>query len=448
MSRKHRSTDAILHDVAGRHPGQREFLQAVEEVLETIEPVLVQHPEFASANIIERIIEPERVVMFRTPWIDDQKRVQVNRGFRVQFNSALGPCKGGLRFHASVNLGIIKFLAFEQTFKNALTTLPLGGGKGGSDFSPRDKSDNEIMRFCQSFMTELHRHVGPAVDVPAGDIGVGGREIGWLFGQYKRLTRRFEGVLTGKGVGWGGSLMRPQATGYGAAYFGQRMLETRGESFANKTVAISGYGNVGAYALEKLSEFGARVVTVADESHFIYAPDGFSPEQAIYLRDLWQVRRQTLDAYVRKFGGELHPGRPWSVPCDVALPTAAQNEIDEQDARALVANGCRYVIEGANMPCSAEACDVFRAAGVLQAPGKAANAGGVAVSGLEMSQNAMMTQWSREEVDEKLQRIMSDIHDTCLRKAAEVERPGDYIVGANVAGFVKVAQAMLDQGVV
>ena len=440
--------ETVLQQVRARDPEQREFQQAVVEVLESVRPAVEKHPEFVEAGILERLVEPERVVVFRVPWVDDAGRVQVHRGFRVQHNSALGPYKGGLRFHRSVTLSIVKFLAFEQTFKNALTTLPIGGGKGGSDFSVRGKSDGEIMRFCQSFMTELWRHVGPATDVPAGDVGVGGREIGYLFGQYRKLRNAFEGVITGKGLGWGGSLIRPQAAGYGTVYFAQEMLKQRGESFAGKTVAISGYGNLGYYALEKLTELGATVVTVADEEHHIYEPDGFVGEKARFLRDLWMVHRKPLDDYAARFGVELRPGRPWRVPCDVAMPTAAENELDADDAEALVAHGCRFVIEGANMPCTPEAIEVFRRHGVAFGPGKAANAGGVAVSSLEMSQNSMRTSWSREEVDDRLREVMRRIHRMCLETAEQYGCPGDYVVGANIAGFLRVARAMMDQGVV
>ncbi len=438
----------FMLDVTARNPGEREFLQAVEEVLESIVPVLDRHPEYRSARIIQQLVEPERVVSFRVPWVDDRGQTQVNRGFRVQFNSAMGPYKGGLRFHASVNQSIVKFLAFEQTFKNALTTLPMGGGKGGSDFSVRGKSDEEIMRFCQAFMNELFRHVGADTDVPAGDVGVGGREIGYLFGQYKRLVNRFEGVITGKGLAWGGSLIRKEAAGYGTVYFAQEMLARRGESFAGKTVAISGYGNLGFHALEKLNELGAKVVTIADEDFYIHEPDGFKGEKAAYVHDLWMVHHQTVQAYSEHWNVPMQPGRPWAVPCDVAIPTAAQNEIDADDAKRLVAHGCKLVVEGANMPCTPEAVDVFRHHGVLYGPGKAANAGGVAVSGLEMSQNSARSNWSREEVDRRLREIMKRIHDACLETAESYGQPDDYAAGANIAGFLRVANAMQAQGVV
>ncbi len=442
------AVEAFMHEVESRNVGEREFLQAVGEVVESVMPILDKRPDLRKARILERIVEPERVVMFRVPWVDDRGEVQVNRGFRVQINSAIGPYKGGLRFHASVKLSVIKFLAFEQTFKNALTTLPMGGGKGGSDFSPKGKSDNEIMRFCQAFMSELFRHVGPDTDVPAGDVGVGGREIGYMFGQYKKLANRFEGWITGKGLNWGGSLIRKEAAGFGTVYFAQEMLATKGDSLAGKTVCISGYGNLGSHALEKLNELGAKVVTIADEEHYIYEPDGIKGEKAKYVIDLWQVHRQSLDAYANKYGVQLHPGRPWKVPCDVAIPTGAENEIKLEDAKALVANGCKCVAEGANMPSTAEAVQHFQENGVLFGPGKAANAGGVATSGLEMSQNSMRIAWSREEVDSKLKEIMKRIHKACLDTAAAYGSPGNYVDGANIAGFLKVADAMMDQGVV
>jgi glutamate dehydrogenase (NADP+) len=438
----------FMQQVSQRDPQEREFHQAAREVVESVWPVLERRPELRQARILERLVEPERVVMFRVPWVDDAGEPQVNRGFRVQFNSALGPYKGGLRFHRSVTLSIMKFLAFEQTFKNALTTLPIGGGKGGSDFSPRGRSDGEIMRFCQSFVTELFRHVGPHTDVPAGDVGVGGREIGYLYGQYKRLANRFEGWITGKGLNWGGSLIRKEAAGYGTVYFAQEMLAGHGQTFEGKTVAISGYGNLGYHALEKLNELGAKVVTIADEDHYIYEPDGITGEKARFTHDLWMVRRQHLDAYADKWGVELRPGRPWSVPCDAALPTAAENEITAEDAKMLVENGCKLVAEGANMPCTPEAVDIFQEHGVLYGPGKAANAGGVAVSGLEMTQNSSMTYWSREEVDRRLREIMSRIHRACLETAEAYGKKDNYVAGANIAGFLRVADAMLDQGLV
>jgi len=437
---------AFMASVAARNPNEKEFLQAVQEVVESIMPVIDRHQEYRKARILERIVEPERVIMFRVPWVDDRGEVQVNRGFRVEFNSAIGPYKGGLRFHSSVKLGIMKFLAFEQTFKNALTTLPMGGAKGGADFPFRGKSDGEVMRFCQSFMSELYRHIGPDTDVPAGDIGVGGREIGFLFGQYKRLANRFEGVLTGKGTGWGGSLMRPEATGYGAVYFAEEMLKTRGESLEGKTVALSGYGSVGFHAMDKLQPLGAKVVTLADEEGFIYDPEGIRGEKIDFVRDLWFQRRGPIREYAERFKVQYGTGHPWHVRCDVAIPTATENEIDADSAHALIENGCTCVVEGANMPCTREATNRFLERGVLFAPGKAANAGGVAVSGLEMTQNSLRMSWSRQEVDQRLQRIMKEIHRNCLEKAEAFGTPGNYVNGANIAGFLKVADAMMDQG--
>lgn len=442
------AVQSFMQEVTNRNPGEREFHQAVGEVVESVMPVVEKRPEYRKARILERIVEPERVVMFRVPWMDDRGDVQVNRGFRVQFNSALGPYKGGLRFHSSVNLSIIKFLGFEQTFKNALTTLPMGGGKGGSDFSPKGKSDAEVMRFCQAFLSELYRHVGPDTDVPAGDVGVGGREIGYMFGQYKKIVNRFEGWITGKGLNWGGSLVRKEAAGFGTVYFAAEMLATKGQTFEGKTVCMSGYGNLGSHALEKVNELGGKVVTIADEQNYIHEPEGIKGEKAKYVVDLWQVHRQGLDAYANKYGAKLQPGRPWKVPCDVAIPTGAENEITLEDAKALVANGCKVVAEGANMPSTAEAVHHFQQSGVMFGPGKAANAGGVATSGLEMSQNSMRIAWSREEVDGKLKEIMKRIHRVCLDTAESLGDPGNYVRGANVAGFVKVADSMMDQGVV
>jgi glutamate dehydrogenase (NADP+) len=437
-----------MAQLKSKNPAQPEFLQAVREVLESVMPVVEANPVYRKAKILERIVEPERAVIFRVPWVDDRGDVQVNRGFRVQMNSALGPYKGGLRFHASVTLGSMKFLAFEQIFKNALTTLPMGGGKGGSDFQPRGKSEGEVMRFCQSFMTELYRHVGANTDVPAGDVGVGGREIGYMFGQYKRLVNRFEGVLTGKGRNWGGSLIRPEATGYGAAYFLKRMLERKGDSMAGKTITISGYGNVGSFFIEKANEFGAKVVTIADEFGYVYDPDGISGEKLEALKDLWTVYRQPAKAYADQFGAQWIDGkRPWEVACDIAVPTAIENELRGDDARQLVANGCVAVVEGANMPCDADAIDTFHENGVLFGPCKAANAGGVATSGLEMSQNSIRLSWTREEVDARLMQIMHNIHDVCV-EYGEDEDGVNYVRGANVAAFRRVADAMLDQGVV
>jgi glutamate dehydrogenase (NADP+) len=442
--------EEIVALVKAKNPDEPEFHQAVLEVVESTTLVIERHPEYRAAKILERMVEPERVIMFRVPWVDDQGEIQINRGFRVQMNSAIGPYKGGLRFHPSVNLSIMKFLAFEQTFKNALTTLPMGGAKGGADFNPKGKSDLEVMRFCQSFMSELYRHIGPDTDVPAGDVGVGGREIGHLFGMYKRLSNEFTGVLTGKGLNWGGSLIRPEATGYGVAYFLTEMLATRNDSLAGKTIAISGYGNVGTYFVEKAVEMGGRVVSIADEYGCVFDPEGISGDKLAYMADLWTVHRKSAKEYADSFGCEWRPGaKPWqSVICDIAVPTAMQNEIDAIDARALLANGCRAVCEGANMPCTPEAIRTFQEAGILFAPGKAANAGGVATSGLEMSQNSMRLNWPREEVDSRLRQIMLGIHQTCLDAAERYGYPGNYVNGANIAGFLKVANAMMDQGLV
>jgi len=440
---------SVLETVERRNAGEQEFLQAVREVLESLGPVMERHPEYAEACILERIVEPERQIIFRVPWQDDRGNVQVNRGFRFEFNSALGPYKGGLRFHPSVCASILKFLAFEQIFKNSLTTLSMGGGKGGSDFDPKGKSDNEVMRFCQSFMTELQRHIGPQTDVPAGDIGVGGREIGYLFGQYKRLRNEFTGVLTGKALNWGVSLIRPEATGYGAVYFADEMLKTRGETFEGKVCAVSGSGNVAQYTVEKLNQLGAKCVTLSDSSGTIHDPDGIDEEKLAWVMDLKNVQRGRIKEYADKFKASyLEGARPWGVACDCAFPSATQNEIDGSDARTLLENGCYLVSEGANMPSTPEAVDRFIEKKILYGPGKAANAGGVATSGLEMTQNAMMMTWSREEVDRKLNGIMVSIHDACSRAAEEYGEPGNYVMGANIAGFVKVADAMLDQGLV
>ncbi len=434
-----------------KHSHEPEFLQAVEEVAEAVIPVIEANPKYKKAKILERIVEPERVIMFRVPWIDDNGDVQVNKGYRVEFNSAIGPYKGGLRFHPSVNLSILKFLGFEQIFKNSLTTLPMGGGKGGSDFDPKGKSDNEVMKFCQSFMTELQRHIGPDTDVPAGDIGVGGREIGYMFGQYKRLRNEFTGVLTGKGINWGGSLIRPEATGYGTVYFAEEMLKHINDSMHGKTVAISGSGNVAQFALQKVIHLGGKVVTVSDSSGYIYAQNGIHTEGLDYLMELKNVKRgrikEMADIYpdIEYFEGQ----RPWNVPCnvDVALPCATQNELNEEEAKMLVDKGIKLVAEGANMPSTPEAIEVFQKNGILFAPGKASNAGGVATSGLEMSQNSLRMSWSSEEVDEKLHNIMKSIHQACV-KYGKGDGNVDYVKGANIAGFVKVADAMLDQGVV
>ena len=437
----------FLDTVESNNKGESEFLQAVEEVAEAVLPILNQHSRFDNKKILERMVEPERVISFRVPWVDDSGNVQVNRGYRVQMNSAIGPYKGGLRFHPSVNLSILKFLAFEQVFKNALTTLPMGGGKGGSNFDPKGKSDNEIMKFCQSFMTELCKNTGPDTDVPAGDIGVGAREIGYMFGQYKRIRNEFTGVLTGKGIGWGGSLIRPEATGYGNVYFAQNMLAEKGDSFKDKTVVISGSGNVAQYSCEKATELGAKVVTMSDSSGFIHDPEGIDAKKLAFIMDLKNVKRGRIKEYADQYGCEFKEGRPWGISCDIALPCATQNELNESDANTLVSNGCICVSEGANMPSTPKAVEVFLSSKILFAPGKASNAGGVATSGLEMSQNSLRMNWTREEVDQKLKTIMNDIHSQCIEHGKE----GDYInyvKGANIAGFLKVADAMLDQGVV
>ncbi len=441
--------DTIMAHVKNMNQAEPEFHQAVQEVVESLEPVIAKHPEFKEAKILERLIEPERVIMFRVPWVDDRGNVQVNRGFRVEFNSALGPYKGGLRFHPSVNLGILKFLGFEQIFKNSLTTLPLGGGKGGSDFDPHQKSDDEVMRFCQGFMSELFRHIGPNTDIPAGDMGVGGREIGFLFGQYKKLRNAFEGILTGKGLEWGGSLIRTEATGYGCVYLAEEMLKTQQKSFDGLRVAISGSGNVAQYAAQKVNQLGGKVVTLSDSSGFIVDEEGISGERWDFLMDLKNFRRGRIKEYADKFKCEFHEGiGVWNTKADVALPCATQNEISEEDAQTLVKNGCFCVAEGANMPSTPEAIEVFLNNKVLFGPGKAANAGGVGVSGLEMSQNSMRISWTREEVDAKLHRIMKDIHIASITAAERFGSPGNYVHGANIAGFLKVANAMIDQGVV
>jgi glutamate dehydrogenase (NADP+) len=439
----------IISQVQSKNPSEPEFHQAVQEVLGSLEIVLNRHPEYRSARIVERMVEPERVVIFRVPWMDDQGEIHINRGFRIQMNSAIGPYKGGLRFHPSVTLGILKFLAFEQVFKNALTSLPMGGGKGGSDFDPKGKSDNEVMRFCQSFMTELHRHIGAEIDVPAGDIGVGTREIGYLFGQYKRLTREFSGVLTGKGLNWGGSLIRPEATGYGVVYFAEEMLKTKNETFDGKTVIVSGFGNVAWGAVEKVTQLGGKVVTLSGPDGFIHDPDGISGEKIAYMLEMRASARDRVQDFADKFGVHFSAGkRPWIVKGDVALPCATQNELDEDDARELARNKCLCVCEGANMPTTLPGVKVLHEAGVLYSPGKASNAGGVATSGLEMSQNSMRLPWPKEEVDQRLHQIMKSIHETCLTTAERYSAPGNYLVGANIAGFLKVADAMMDQGLV
>ena len=442
--------DAFMADLIKKNPGESEFHQAVKEVLESVAPMIMAYPYLREQKIMERMVEPERVIMFRVPWMDDQGEVHINRGFRVQMNSAIGPYKGGIRFHASVNLSIMKFLAFEQTFKNALTTLPMGGAKGGSDFSPRGKSDAEVMRFCQSFMTELQRHIGADTDVPAGDIGVGGREVGYMFGQYKRLRDEFTGTLTGKGQLWGGSLMRPEATGYGACYFAEAMLATRGESFEGKKVCISGSGNVAQYAAQKAMRLGAKVLTLSDSDGFIYDPEGLNEEKMAFVFELKNIRRGRIKEYAAKYPqAQYFPGeRPWKIACDIAMPCATQNEIEKGDAENLIKNGCFCVTEGANMPSTPEAISVFQGAKILYSPGKASNAGGVATSGLEMTQNSMRLKWTAEEVDARLRTIMADIHAACLKYGTEEDGYINYVKGANIAGFMKVANSMVEQGLV
>jgi glutamate dehydrogenase (NADP+) len=440
---------ALIAQVKAKNPSEPEFHQAVEEVAQSLELVLERHPEYRSARILERMVEPERVVMFRVPWMDDQGEIHINRGFRIQMNSSIGPYKGGLRFHPSVTLGILKFLAFEQVFKNSLTSLPMGGGKGGSDFDPKGKSDNEVMRFCQSFMTELFRHIGPDTDVPAGDIGVGTREIGFLFGQYKRLTREFSGVLTGKGLNWGGSLVRPEATGFGVVYFAEEMLKTKGTSFQGKTVAVSGFGNVAWGAVEKVTELGGKVVTISGPDGFVHDKDGIQGEKIQYMLEMRASSRDRVQDFAEKFKVPFYAGkRPWSVSVDVALPCATQNELHLEDAQELLKNGCTCVCEGANMPTTLDGVKAFLDAKILYSPGKASNAGGVATSGLEMSQNSMRLPWPKEEVDHRLHQIMKAIHKTCLETAEKYGTPGNYVNGANIAGFLKVADAMMDQGLV
>ncbi len=442
-------TQNFLAEVKTKNTNEFEFLQAVEEVVESLDVVLQRHPEYRSAKILERMAEPERVLMFRVPWMDDQGDIHINRGFRIQMNSAIGPYKGGLRFHPSVTLSILKFLAFEQVFKNSLTTLPMGGGKGGSNFDPKGKSDTEVMRFCQSFMSELYRHIGPNTDIPAGDIGVGAREIGYLFGQYKRLHNEYSGVLTGKGINWGGSLVRPEATGFGAAYFALEMLKTKGQNIEGKVFAVSGFGNVAWGAVSKITELGGKVVTLSGPDGFIYDKDGIKGEKIDYMLKLRSSANDRVKDYADEFKVDYFSGkRPWDVKVDVAMPCATQNEIETEDAKELVKNGCMCVCEGANMPTSLDAYHILREAGILFSPGKASNAGGVATSGLEMSQNSMRISWSREEVDRQLREIMQKIHNTCLTTAERFGVPGNYVVGANIAGFLRVADAMLDQGLV
>ncbi len=445
----HAQVEEFMAKIVAKNPGELEFHQAVREVAESLIPYIEENPKYKEAKILERIAEPERVILFRVPWQDDKGEVQINRGFRIEMNSAIGPYKGGLRFHPTVNLGILKFLAFEQVFKNSLTTLPMGGGKGGSDFDPKGKSDNEVMRFCQSFMSELFRHIGPDTDVPAGDIGVGGREIGFMFGQYKRLRNEFTGVLTGKGIGWGGSLIRPEATGYGATYFAEEMLKVRGDSLKGKIVTVSGSGNVAQYATEKVTEMGGKVVTLSDSAGFIYDPNGIDKEKLAFIIHLKNVKRGRIKEYADKYGVEYHEGiRPWVVKCDVAMPCATQNELNEEEAKILVGNGCFVISEGANMPSTAEAVEVFQEHQILYGPGKAANAGGVATSGLEMSQNSLRLSWTREEVDSRLHQIMKNIHLTCVKYGTRENGTVDYVRGANIGGFVKVADAMMAHGIV
>ncbi len=442
--------EAFLDLVRQRNGHEPEFMQAVEEVAETVIPYIVNNKIYHGKNILLRMCEPERVISFRVCWVDDNGEIQVNRGYRIQMNSAIGPYKGGLRFHPTVDMSILKFLAFEQVFKNSLTTLPMGGGKGGSDFDPKGKSENEIMRFCQAFMAELFRHIGPNTDVPAGDIGVGGREIGYLYGMYKKLNNEFTGVLTGKGVTWGGSLIRPEATGYGTVYFAQNMLGLKNESFKDKNIVISGSGNVAQYAAEKSISLGAKVLTMSDSSGFIYDPDGINSEKLDFIMDLKNVKRGRISEYVKKYPkSKFEKGEnPWSIACDIALPCATQNELDKSDAENLISNGCQCVSEGANMPSTKDAISVFHKAKILFAPGKASNAGGVATSGLEMTQNSLRYHWTREEVDEKLKEIMLNIHNACIEYGKEEDGYIDYVKGANIAGFVKVADAMLAQGIV
>ena len=441
--------EAFVKQVAKKNTHEAEFLQAVHEVAETVIPFIEEYPKYADHNLLERMVEPERVIMFRVPWMDDKGNARVNRGFRIEMNSAIGPYKGGLRFHPTVNLSVLKFLAFEQVFKNSLTTLPMGGGKGGSDFDPKGKSDNEVMRFCQSFMTELSRHIGPDTDVPAGDIGVGGREIGYLFGQYKRIRNEFTGVLTGKGLSYGGSLIRPEATGYGCVYFVREMLDSRGDNLEGKTVSISGSGNVAQYACEKATELGAKVVTVSDSGGYIYDKEGINQEKLDFIKELKNEKRGRISEYAEKFGCEYFEGeRPWPGKCDIALPCATQNELNQKEAQTLIKNGLILVAEGANMPCTPEAVEEFHKAKIFFAPGKASNAGGVATSGLEMTQNSMRYNWTSEEVDNKLQEIMKDIHHSCVQYGCDDKGFVDYVRGANIAGFVKVADAMIAQGIV
>lgn len=440
--------DQFMAGIKAKNPAEPQFHQAVQEVAETLIPFIEEHPKYRYSKILERIAEPERIIIFRVPWMNDKGEVEINRGYRIEMNSAIGPYKGGLRFHPTVNLGVLKFLAFEQVFKNSLTTLPMGGGKGGSDFDPKGKSDNEVMKFCQSFMSELFRHIGPQTDIPAGDIGVGGREIGYLFGQYKRLKNEFTGVLTGKGIGWGGSLIRPEATGYGAVYFAQEMLNLQGEELSGKTCLVSGSGNVAQYTVEKINELGGKVVSMSDSSGTIYDPSGIDDKKLNWLMDLKNIRRGRIHEYASEFGVEYLEGeKPWSIPCDAAFPGATENEIDLESAKSLIENGCKLISEGANMPSTPEAINYYLQKRILYGPGKAANAGGVAVSGLEMTQNSMRLPWSRQEVDDRLHVIMSNIHATCV-KFGKDNGYVNYVRGANIGGFVKVADAMLAHGIV
>ena len=450
MSQYQNKIDSFIEELMIKDGHEPEFIQAVEEVVETIIPFIENNSKYHNTKILERIVEPERVIQFRVPWVDDSGEPQVNRGYRVEFNSAIGPYKGGLRFHPSVNLSILKFLGFEQIFKNSLTTLPMGGGKGGADFNPKGKSDNEVMKFCQSFMTELSRHIGPNTDVPAGDIGVGGREIGYMFGQYKRLKNEFTGVLTGKGINWGGSLIRPEATGYGVVYFAEKMLNTKGDDFKNKKVAISGSGNVAQFSCEKCIQLGAKVVTLSDSKGYIYDSEGIDQEKLSWIMNLKNVERGRISQYTKKYpNASFHEGeKPWDVSVDLALPCATQNELNDEHAELLVKNGCIAIVEGANMPCTPEAISVFTENKILFSPGKASNAGGVATSGLEMSQNSLRYNWTREEVDSKLHNIMLEIHQQCVKYGKQSDGYIDYVKGANIAGFVKVADAMIDQGMV
>ena len=442
--------NGFMAELTAKNPGEKEFHQAVREVLESVAPYMAEHPYLIDQKVLERIVEPERIIIFRVPWLNDEGEVQINRGYRVQMNSAIGPYKGGIRFHPSVNLSIMKFLAFEQTFKNSLTTLPMGAGKGGSDFNPKGKSDNEVMRFCQSFITELYRHIGANTDVPAGDIGVGGREVGYMFGQYKRLRDEFTGVFTGKGQTFGGSPMRPEATGYGTCYFAAAMLATKGDSYEGKTVTISGSGNVAQFAAQKVLQLGGKVLTLSDSNGFIYDPDGIDAEKLAYVMQLKNVFRGRIKEYVQQYPtAQYFEGqRPWSIKCDIAMPCATQNELNEEEAKTLIANGCMCVAEGANMPTTPEAIAVFQNAKILYSPGKASNAGGVATSGLEMTQNSMRLRWQPEEVDQHLKQIMTDIHEACVKYGTEEDGYVNYVKGANIAGFIKVAEAMMAQGLV